>query len=121
MPIPLISLPGLALASNRAEKLLELLRVYRVDRIALHSLVYLLQEVYGLNIGYEGCQWKLYATGPFCQELEEDLQLLIRAGRVKVAEGGLLEPQEHTAYHRAAIDGAKLVREAWNLYLAGTG
>ncbi|ABM80109.1 hypothetical protein Hbut_0237 [Hyperthermus butylicus DSM 5456] len=121
MSIPLISLPGLALASNRTEKLLELLRVYRVDRIALHSLVYLLQEVYGVDLGYRGCRWELYATGPFCRELETDLWELIEAGRVRVGTRGVLEPAELTARPRAEINGARLIREAWSIFLARAG
>ena len=122
MPLPILRYgAGLARASGRLERLLELLRVYSVDRVSLHSLVFLLEKVYGVGIGYEGCEWRLYATGPYCWELEEDLELLERLGLVSFGDGGLVVCRAcGGGGFRVRVDGARVVREAWSI-LARSG
>jgi hypothetical protein len=100
---------------GRLARLLELLRVYRVDRVALHSLVYILERVYNVDVGYGGCSWRLYATGPYCEELEEDLERLARMGYVRVGEGGMLEVEGGDSKVRVYVEGGRVVREAWRL------
>ena len=115
MPIPPTLLSGLLLTGDRRERLLQLLRIYRVDRVALHSLVYLLENMYGVELGYRECSWKLYATGPYCSELEEDLRLLTAKGLVRVSEDGTVETLDTHSPQRVSVDGGRIVREAWKL------
>lgn len=100
------------------ENLLEVLRVYRVDRVFLHSLVYVLEKVYGLNIGYGDCSWKIVSTGVYCDDIEEDLEKLLKQGLIRIIGNKIVVNNEKEDSVSIEVrDTGKLVREAINHFL----
>jgi hypothetical protein len=59
----------------------------RVDDSYLHGLMYVLQAGYGLPISY---RFQMRLTGPYSDELLEDLQRLEGYGVLKARQGGYL-------------------------------
>ncbi|RKX42659.1 MAG: restriction endonuclease, partial [Thermotogae bacterium] len=56
-------------------------RIPKFGKTLLQKMVYLLQEVYGVNCGY---RFELYTYGPFSSELLQDLDLVESLGGVTV-------------------------------------
>ncbi|WFO75208.1 hypothetical protein J4526_09080 [Desulfurococcaceae archaeon MEX13E-LK6-19] len=98
---------------SRLEKLLNILRTYRVDRVFLHSLVYVLERIEGINLGYEDCVWKVTSTGVYCNMIEDDLRKLAELGLIKINGVEINVPTRINEQRFVEIkDVGKLVREA---------
>lgn len=54
----------------------------KLGRTALQKIVYLLQEVYGVDCGYE---FEFYTYGPFCSEILNDLDTVASIRAVEVS------------------------------------
>jgi len=54
---------------------------WTLGRTAIQKYLYLLQEVYGFDIGYE---FKFYTYGPFSSEILANIDILAQIGAVKV-------------------------------------
>jgi uncharacterized protein YwgA len=67
-------------------------------KMALQKMIFLLQEVYKVNCGYE---YSLYIYGPYCAEVFNDLDLAVLINAVKVSpvreHGFAIEPGESSA------------------------
>ena len=72
---------------ERALRLLEVIRCYSVDRVFLHSLVYVLENIEGMGLGYRDCSWRAVSTGMYCEEIEKDLEWLEKHGFIKIVGG----------------------------------
>ena len=68
-----------ALIAELADRLKD--RCPQFGKTALQKMVYLLQEVYGVDCGY---RFDLYTYGPFSSELLQDLDLVENIGGVNV-------------------------------------
>ncbi len=98
---------------GRLKKLLNILRTYSVDRVFLHSLVYVLERIEGVKLGYEDCMWKVTSTGVYCSMIEDDLRKLAELGLIRI-NGTKIDVLTRINEQRflEVKDVGKLVREA---------
>jgi len=82
-----------------AEKMQEKGR--RFGKTALQKLVYLLQTVFRVPVGYE---YSLYLHGPFCSELMDDLDY------VDYIDGVTVDTEEH-GYNISPSQNARLIKD----------
>lgn len=82
----------------------------RFGKTALQKLVYLLQTVFKVPVGY---QYSLYIHGPFCSELMDDLDYVSYIGGVSVT----IDPG-YNGYIISPSNKAALIKEKANDFLS---
>jgi uncharacterized protein YwgA len=92
-------IPVLAKSMNTEEK--------SFGKTALQKYVYILQNIYGLDIGYD---FEMYTYGPYCSELHNNLDLVEHWGSVSVESSS-----DHGYIIRPGNDNA-LIEKTTNYY-----
>ncbi len=98
-------------------KLLEIIESLQVTRTLIHSIVYLFEQKYGIEIGYRDCKWKNTAHGLYCEEIERDLEVLEKKGLIRISSEGLIVSRRNGYSEKLSQDEAySVLKEALRYY-----